>query len=91
MFVFNKDVTTAGTKEALSSTGEFDGLDGFPITQLYIYPKTANTGKVYLADKSTGTKITLIDDVWNDIGPVHPSVVFIDADTNGEGVEVLCY
>jgi hypothetical protein len=83
-----KTVAATGTAEALLATGNVI------YRSVSIIAKTANTNQVYIggADVATTTNDGLdAGDVFNlNIGPAHHvdlSTIFIDVDTNGEGVD----
>ena len=79
-----KDVTTAGTAEPLSSTS-------IPCRAIAIKAKSTNTGNIYVGDSSVSSSTGFIlrgsESITLDIDDV--SKVYIDADVDGEGVSFI--
>jgi len=78
-----KNVSSAGTAEALGSATD--------IISVTIKAKSSNTGNIYVGGSDVSSSNGLIlepgDAVSLDINDL--STVYIDADTNGEGVSYL--
>lgn len=78
-----KDVTTAGTAVQLTTTKT-------PITRVIIRAKTANTNNIFYGGSDVNEDLT--NGAWLDAGEEaildieDLSLIWIDADTNGEGV-----
>lgn len=80
-----KDVTTAGTAVVLG--GDVSIPDGFSVN---IKAKAANTNKIYVGDSSVDNsdyELSAGDSV--DLFVTNLNIVYIDADTNGEGVSYI--
>lgn len=78
-----KNVTTAGTAEALATTTT--------VSSCLLRARSTNTGNVYVGDSSvdsTWPYLRARDTFTADIGD--PAEVFLDVDTNGEGVTYVC-
>lgn len=88
-----KTVTAAGTQEALSAT---------PLlcTSVLIQALPGNTNKVYVGDSSVSSALNMATlsasqvvtfsgtSLGNDSGLIDLSALYVDVDTNGEGVNV---
>lgn len=74
-----KDVTTAGTPEALTDRD-------LTCESVAIIPKDTNTNNAYVADPVTTTKLCLIPSGGIVLPVRHPAFIQVDVDTNGEGV-----
>ena len=76
----NKNVTTAGTAVQLTTTST-------PCKAVLIRAKAANTNNVYFGDSSVDNTYTYLSAYeWASIAVSDVSHVYIDSDTNGEGV-----
>lgn len=82
----SKTVATAGTGEALGAT--------LTTKQIYIRAKSTNTGNVYVGDssvdKTSNKQVVLAANDSVTISISNRSTVYVDVDTNGEGVDYLC-
>ena len=77
-----KTVTTSGTAEAIAAANVVEGLT--------IIAKAGNTGQVYVggSDVTTSTNDGLdAGDVLDLPGPLDLADIYLDVDTNGEGVD----
>jgi hypothetical protein len=77
-----KTVTTSGTAEAIAAANVVEALT--------IIAKAGNTGQVYVggSDVTTSTNDGLdAGDVLEIPGPLDLADIYIDVDTNGEGVD----
>ncbi len=81
--VDTKDVAAAGTPEALT-TREIQG------TSVFIIPKAANTGAMFIADDTTDSKLVTIPTGGITLPILDPRLITIDSAVNGEGVEWMC-
>jgi hypothetical protein len=87
MFNGSKDVAAAGTAETLAS-------DRTAVTWIIVQAKSTNTGRVYVGSStvaSTNGVSLLADDskLWPpvaDLAAYDLSLIYVDADVNGEGV-----
>jgi len=81
----DKAVTTAGTAEALAAS--------LSINSVYVRAKVDNTGNVYIGDssvdKTTNKQIILAPGDETIITIDNIATVYVDVDTNGEGVDYL--
>lgn len=80
-----KTVTTAGTGEALGAT--------LACLSVYIRAKSTNTGNAYIGDsavdKTSSKQIILAANDAVTLRVADRATVFVDVDTNGEGVDYL--
>lgn len=78
--VGEKDITSAGTPEALTT-------QDVTCESVAITGKSTNTGAVYVTDPENASNTFLLRDGSTITLPVkHPALIMIDVDTNGEGV-----
>lgn len=86
----NKDVTTAGTPEVLTTATIWDTRE---TTQVIIFAKSTNTGVVYITDMLDDTNLFptggLNSSEWMNIPVRDPRNIKIDVSVNGEGVDYL--
>lgn len=83
IYTGKKTVTTGGTRVALASTQA--------VKSVTVKALSANTNKIYVGDSTvastTGFQLSAGDSVSLDIADL--ATVYLDADTNGEGVTYL--
>lgn len=80
VFVDSATVTTNGTPEVITSRE-------IACTSVFLLPKTGNSNNVYLVDFTTETKLLIIPTSGITLPISNPTLIKIDVDTNGEGLD----